>query len=716
MLNPIPVPEDIGKKVLSKYGIRTTSQSLVTSVEDLQRWIGQVDPAAVVLKLSMDRLTHKSRVGGVRTGVSPDAAPDAYRELAERGAALTEEYGSLRGVLAEEDAGTGVEVAIGLHVDDDLGPLAMIGNGGSAIEETRCVAFAPAPLDRAAADDLVRRWSRLPGSVAPVIGRSEQASLSDTLVRVAGADGLAMREDIATVDINPIIVTAGSTVAVDAVLIHASDGGSPRAWLSRMSAAMGVEAPALRALFDPTSVAVVGASGDETKAGNRLTKNLIDFGYRGALYPIHPTAASILGLPAYRALRDVPGPVDKAIVLVGSGQVPDVIGECVEAGVEVAQIYSAGFSEYAGSEAALEGEILARIQGTTTRVVGPNCWGAYSPRSRITTTTADAAGIRDGGVAFISQSGTHFVDIVRRSSVRGLPLYGAASVGNCLDVKPHEFARFLLDDERVTVLGLYLEGTVQARQLAEVAAASTKPVVVMRGGRSEAGSQAASSHTAALATDDAAWTAVMAAAGVVVVDTIEEMMDALSAIDLFGRLAGPRLTVLGTGGGVAVTAADVATTVGLEVAAFTESIQQQLSERFGSPGTSMANPVDLAVWNLFPSDASAVADLLGVVADPAVTDSCIAYLEMGSLFDMSEHGRAQRLIDLLLADMEKAAVGKKLSLVLRSGGAAWEDEIVRAAERRLRAAGVGVYFRIQDAVRAHAAVWRASSRPAAVGG
>ena len=692
------VPEDEAKQTLRRFGIPTPSATLCRDEVAVDAFLVEQGAASYVLKLSLQELTHKSAVGGVRLQVPPTQVAATFAELEVLGRELEPTYGTFHGVLIEPYAGTGTEVALGFHVDPDLGPVAMIGDGGTDVEVTRRVVFGAAPLTPASAADLVGEWSRLPGSAGSSLPANDHRQLADLLVRLAGHHGVAFEECWASIDVNPVIVTADGVVAVDGVLEPASADRTTPAGPAARHPVRGD----LAAFLDPASVAVVGASTDPAKPGHALLQNLLDFGYTGSLYPVHPAAETICGLTAYESVSDIPGPVDKVIVLTGRQHVPGVVAECAAKGVKAVHVYSSGFSEWAADAAALEQDTLEALSRSGTRMLGPNCWGAYSPRSRLTTNAARYAGGEPGQVAFVSQSGTHFVDVVRRSNLRSLPLYGALSVGNCLDVQVHEMARHLLDQGDVHVLGLYLEGTAGARELIDVIAETDKPVVVMRGGRTDAGGRAATSHTAALSGDDSVWASLITRAGAVLVETIEDMMDALATLATLPPITGNRLAVFGTGGGVGVAAADLAARNGLVLTEFSPTLSAELAERFGQPGTSMTNPVDVTVWNVFPGGECALSQVLSLIAAPEVADSAIAYLELGSILDLNSSDRAAELVELLVRDLERHVATVPTSFVLRTGGDPESEMWLRDVERRLRGVGIATFSRIQDAVTTHA--------------
>jgi acyl-CoA synthetase (NDP forming) len=698
------IPEDIAKKLLAEHGIPTPAASVCTTAEEVAEFIVAQPSDSFVLKLSMDTLVHKSAVGGVRLAVPGDEAVSEFTALLALGAELEAQYGEVRGVLIEQHVGEGVEVVLGFQVDSGLGPVVMVGDGGTDIENARRVVFALAPVSVKSARNLVTRWCALPSSAGASLSMAARHRIADLLTRLAGSDGLAFALDTESIDINPIIVCGEDVVAVDAVI---QAGRSPDSVAAERTT--GKVRGNLSAFTDPKSIAVVGASSDPSKVGTVLLQNIIDFGFAGKVYPVHPTATEIAGLAAYPSISAIPEVVEKAIVVVGRDHVPEVVRQCADKGVDAVQVYSSGFSEYADATS-VEQQIREALAGTNTRMMGPNCWGAYSPRSRITTNAVRFSGTRSGHVGFISQSGTHFSDVVRRSKTRNLPLFAAVSVGNCLDLQVYEMAHHLLDQDDVHVLGMYLEGTAHAREIVELAASSPKPIVVMRGGRTAQGGRAASSHTAALVGDDSVWASLFTEAGIVLVDTIEEMLDTLTGFAVLPAINGTRLSVIGTGGGVAVTAADIASRNKLILSEFPVKVSDELARRFGQPGTSMHNPVDLTVWDFFAGGSSRLSEMLSLIGVPAVADSTVAFLDVGSILDLNSEERANKLFELLISDLKCNRPAVPLTLVARTGGDTASEALLRRLQECLHPAGVMVVPRVQDAILTHARIASHSDR------
>lgn len=232
----------------------------------------------------------------------------------------------------------------------------------------------------------------------------------------------------------------------------------------------------LDSLFQPKSIAVVGASASTVSGGNRFIRNLRAFGYAGPIYPVHPSAGEIEGLPVFASLEALPETVDYAYVATAAERVPGVI-RSGRGKVRVAQVMSSGFGETQEGDA-LQRDLLAAARDANVRVVGPNCLGVYSPRARVSFTrrVTDEA----GHVGVVCQSGGLGTDIIRR----GLRFSGLVTIGNAVDVSASELLEYFLADEQTRVIGMYLESARDGRRLFEVLrqAGCRKPVVLLKGG------------------------------------------------------------------------------------------------------------------------------------------------------------------------------------------------------------------------------------------
>lgn len=691
------------KALLRRYGFATTEPVLASNESDASghaRRIGR----PVAMKIVSAEIVHKVAAGGVALNVSVSEAGATFARLMQA-VRVKHPTAAIDGVLIEEMVPAGIEIFIGGRHDPQFGDVVLLGFGGSNVERGPRPRVALAPIDEARANKLIREAIEQEGVTLDPHAR---ATLVRYLLAVAGPDSLLKKERIDELDINPVIVSGKSAIAVDAVVKVRSEPASVRApSLDETIAARRARLGDLGALFEPEAIALVGASTQSAKLGYRIIRNLIDFGFRGQLYPIHPSASDICGVKAYPDIESVPGKVDRAFVAVGSHQVPEVLSACARKGVKVAQVLTAGFSEWTGggeasSAAALEGAMKEVLASTDMRMVGPNCIGTFSASARIAMGAPRFCPTAPGSITFISQSGTFAGDVVRRAQVQGIPVGRVLSCGNCIDLDLIDFLLFCLDDPNTKLIAFYAESIGNPGLFFRIAERSTKPIVILKGGTTEQGHTAASSHTAALATDAALWNAAVAQSGVLQVDGIEDLMDALLIFSAHGELRGNRLGIFGSGGGVSVTSSDAAAKVGMTIPRLSAATAEAL-KRFGVPGTSVANPIDIPVWGLKDGDRYILEEIADhLKRDPSV-DSVICYIEVGSIMDFADseaEGRSQ-LLDICASIRRARPDGPKITLVLRSSGDQMQDDFLREQRVQLLQDGIAVFRSTAQAVRAH---------------
>lgn len=690
------------KALLARYGIPTTEPRLVRSPGEAVAAAEAVG-APVAMKVVSPDIVHKAQLGGVRLHVSPTEAAVSFEAIMQAVYQARPEA-KLEGVLIERMAPDGMEAFIGARIDPEFGAVVLVGHGGTGVEHGPAPAAALAPISPKLANDLIEQ--AFGTAIETELGPAARQALHNALLATAGADGMLVRERIDEIDVNPLILHREGALAVDAVVGEATEevAKDHRAAVAARRARL----VGLGALFDPESIAVVGASNTKGKLGYRLVRLQLDAGYAGAIYPIHPTAQAICGIAAYPSIDAVPGPVDRAFVAVAAPRVPKVLEACANKGVKVAQVLTAGFAEYAPDAetedgARLEQEMRDALAGSSLRMVGPNCIGTFSASSRIAIGPARYAPAEPGGITFFSQSGTFACDVVRRAQVQGLPVGRVLSAGNCSDLDIVDYLLFCEDDPNTTLSAFYVESLRDPGLFFRIAAEATKPIVMMKGGTTDQGVSAASSHTAALATDSALWEAGIRQAGILQVDNIDELMDALLIHSAHGQLEGNRLGIFGSGGGVSVTASDAASRAGMAVPTLSTETGAAL-RRFGVPGTSVANPIDIPVWGLRDGEDYVFDEIVNLLkTDPAV-DSIIVYIETGSIMDFAddESDGLGQLEEICASVARARSEGPKISLVLRSSGDRVQDDLVRDQRRALLPKGIAVFPSTARAVRAHA--------------
>jgi acyl-CoA synthetase (NDP forming) len=444
----------------------------------------------------------------------------------------------------------------------------------------------------------------------------------------------------------------------------------------------------LRALFEPASVAVVGASNDPVKWGYGLARGALRGAERRPVYLVNRSGGEILGQPAYRSLADVPGPVELAVIAVPEAGFEQAVDDALAAGARAIVGITAGLGESGPEGRAREAAVVARVREAGAVLLGPNCLGVFD---------ADAAldigwsPLPPGNVGLVSQSGNLALELGLLVERVGLGFSRFASLGNQADLEAADLVRELAEHDGTAVLCLYVEDFRDGRDFARACHEATrngKPVVVLAAGRSEAGARAARSHTGALASELAAVEAACRAAGAELVRTPAELVDAAQATLAATLPRGRRVAVFGDGGGHGVIAADLAVSAGLDVPPLDDALRADLAAALGATATT-GNPVDLAGGG--EEDFGSFERICRILLESGSVDCALltgyfgGYAEYGAAYEEREREVAR--------GMAKVAKTTARPLVVQT----MYPEGPAAAE--LRAGGVPVYGDIAAAVR-----------------
>jgi acetyltransferase len=351
----------------------------------------------------------------------------------------------------------------------------------------------------------------------------------------------------------------------------------------------------LEALFRPRSVAVIGASAKELSIGNRIIKNLIDFGYTGAIYPINPKAADIRGVKAYPSIFDVPGEIDLAHMVIASKFVPSAVEDCGKKGIKAIIINSAGFTEVGPEGAALQKDFLARAKKYGIRILGPNCQGIINTDPTLKaycnfTFTKPEPGF----ISIVAQSGGVGELIHQGFSQMGIGTRIYASNGNASDVSITDILEYFGSDEGTRVIALYVESLSDTKRFMEVArkVSAEKTILAMKAGRTAEGAKASSSHTGGLAKTDIAIELIFEKLGILTFRDEGELCQAASAFAAQPIPAGNRVGIITNTGGPAVIATDVLVDAGMQIPTLSEKSIQELKGKL-YPESAFSNPVDV---------------------------------------------------------------------------------------------------------------------------
>lgn len=356
-------------------------------------------------------------------------------------------------------------------------------------------------------------------------------------------------------------------------------------------------------LLRPASIAVVGASRQSNTVGWLILDNLLRHGFQGPVYPVNPKAAAIHSIAAYPSLTAIGKPVDLAVIAVPKEHVVGVAKECVATGVKGVVVISAGFKEVGGAGIERERQLMDVMRGTGIRLIGPNCMGVINTDPAVGMNATFAPAMPPAGpVAFMSQSGAMGLSVLDYAESLGIGISMFVSAGNKADVSGNDLLTYWRDDPRTKVILLYLENFGNPARFVELAREITrsKPICIVKSGRTGAGIRAAASHTGALAGTELATDAIIAQAGAIRAQTVEEMFDYAMAFSNQPLPAGNRVAIVTNAGGPGIILADACEASGLTVTPLSPDTEQRLRAKLPDEA-SVTNPVDMIASATAPS-------------------------------------------------------------------------------------------------------------------
>jgi acetyltransferase len=388
----------------------------------------------------------------------------------------------------------------------------------------------------------------------------------------------------------------------------------------------------LDAMFNPGSVAVIGASSRPGTVGHTVLKNLLHDSFHGRVHPVNAKNPEVLGRKAYKSIRDLPEPVDLAVIATPAATVPQLVGECVDAGARSAVVISAGFKEHGAEGAELERQIQVHLQRSSMRLIGPNCLGIMNPTIGMNATFAGTVP-QAGNVAFLGQSGALLTAILDWSQREQVGFSAIVSTGSMLDVGWGDLIDHFGDDPHTKSILIYMESVGDARSFLSAAreVALTKPIIVIKAGRSEAASRAAASHTGALTGSDEVLDAAFHRSGVLRVHNIADLFYMAEVLGRQPRPKGPRLMILTNAGGPGVLATDALVANGGELAELSPESQRRLDE-FLPPHWSHNNPIDV----LGDADSGRYARALEIASQDPNSDGLLVVLTPQGMTDPAQ--------------------------------------------------------------------------------
>jgi len=468
-------------------------------------------------------------------------------------------------------------------------------------------------------------------------------------------------------------------------------------------------------IFHPESVAIAGVSDDVNKfnAGLKFLESLMQFEFKGKIYPMNPVGGEIMGMKLYKSMKDIPGKVDFVISAIPARYTPQLVDDSVEKGVKAIHFFTSGFSEIENIEGKrLQAEIISKAKHGGIRVIGPNCLGLYCPSGGLSFVGDFKK--TSGTVGLISQSGGNAAHCVHEGNGRGVFFSKVVSMGNGADLNESDYLEYMVQDKETRIITAYIEGVREGPRFFKAlkAASGKKPVILFKVGISESGAEAAMSHTTALAGSNQVWEGMLKQVGAIRANSIEEMMDITLAFQHMPAPRGNRIIIAGIGGGASVIMADEFTKAGMVLPKLSDNLRKSLIGLYPSEaGRIFKNPVDL---NNFESpdtfaktmralDRSKEADILAIH---------VAFDHYGLI----SHKDKKIMIGmyLKLIDLVKKEVKKPLAIILHSYTASRSKKLAYDASKELTAAGFAVFPSMQRAAVALSkfARYYAKQRPA----
>jgi acetyl coenzyme A synthetase (ADP forming)-like protein len=573
-----------GKLVCDAYGIPVPKEGVAKSAaEAVKLATGMGFP--VVMKIVSPDILHKTEAGGVMVGVK--TAEDVEKNYAAI-LANAKKYKSdakIEGIQVQQMLLGGQEVIIGAVTDGSFGKLVAFGLGGVLVEVLKDITFRLAPATK---DDAL---SMLDGIQAHEMLKGVRGSdpanrdaIADIIVNVSQL--ITDFPEISEMDLNPVFATKADAIAADVRIVVDFDPKPPRPRPNHDDIVR-----QMNRIMKPKSVAVIGASAETGKIGNSVMKNLINGGYKGEIYPIHPKADEIMGKKVYKSVKDVPGEVDIAVFAIPANFVAAALTECGEKKVVGAILIPSGYAETGNMKG--QEEIQAIGQKYGVRLMGPNIYGFYYTHANLCATFCTAYDVK-GSAALSSQSGGIGMAIIGFSRSAKMGVSAIVGLGNKSDIDEDDLLTFFEQDDNTQIIAQHCEDLKDGRAFAEVAkrVSKKKPIVVLKAGRTSAGAKAASSHTGALAGNDKIYEDVFNQSGVIRARSLRDMLEFARGIPVLPTPKGENVVIITGAGGSGVLLSDACIDNKLSLMQIPPDLDAAF-RKFIPPFGAAGNPVDI---------------------------------------------------------------------------------------------------------------------------
>jgi acyl-CoA synthetase (NDP forming) len=543
----------------------------------------------VVLKVLSPEVTHKSEVAGVELNLADEAAVRAAFERIRKNLEAKAPDAHFEGVAVQPMARAGVELIAGIIRDERFGPLVMVGLGGVLVEVMKDTALRLAPIGGRDAHEMLDelRGNAILRGVRGKAGVSVDAIVS-LLEKISGF--AATHPEVIEMDLNPVVAYENSLDVLDARIVVDTKPVESR----RMDPHREARLENLARAFNPRAVVVIG---DKRMGGYMWLRAMRHL--KTKLYSVQIDEKEIPGIEAMgvenrKSLAEITEPIDYAVSAVPRQVAPIILKDCIANHVGSIGFFTSGFSETTEELGIrLEGQLREAAFDSEIALVGPNCMGLYSPGAGMCNFPELSVG-EAGDTCFISQSGTHTINFALQAPSHGIKINKAASIGNVLILEAADYLDLMAKDPGTRVIGMYIEGVRDGRRFFESVrrAAAEHPVVIWKGGITEAGARATFSHTGSLATAATTWHAMVRQAGAVEVSNLDAMLDAVELFSRTRRFSGKGMGLVAMTGGQSVVITDTFATVGLEIPALSQSSYDELKTFFNIIGGSYRNPLD----------------------------------------------------------------------------------------------------------------------------
>ena len=685
------------KKILEAIGIPAAIPEHATSANDAALIAARMG-FPVVLKVLSPEVTHKSEVGGVELNLrTADEVRLAFGRIRD---ALAKHQPAARfeGVAVQPMAKPGLELIAGIVRDERFGPLIVVGLGGIFVELLKDTALRLAPVDVKEARTMLLS---LRGAAMLHGVRGAAAVDLDAVANAIAklSEFAAATPEIKEMDLNPIVAYPSGIITLDARILV---GPKPAPVHADPRRAERFEN--LKRAFEPKVAVVIG---DKKMGGYMWLRALKRF--TGKLYsvqidPNEIPAIEAMGIENRKSLAEITEHIDYAVSAVPRQVAPRILKDCVDNKVGSIGFFTSGFSETTEELGIqLERQLRETALNSDIALVGPNCMGLYSPAFGLCNFPDEHVG-EAGDVCFISQSGTHTINFAVQAVPHGIKVNKAASIGNVLILEAADYIDLMAADPKTRVLGMYIEGMRDGRRFFESVKRAAKkiPVVIWKGGVTEAGARATFSHTGSLATPGAVWSAAVRQSGAASVDNLDAMLDAVELIARGREVKGRRMSLVAMTGGQSVGITDTFASAQLEVPTLSDSSYDELKAFFNVIGGSYRNPLDAGGTIGGGVHQGNLDKILSILDRDAVIDAIV--LEVGTGFRAARWATHEDELTTMLdrlAEFAKATP-KTFALILHPANV---EAIVARAKELARARGLVVFDTFERA----AAAFRAAA-------